>query len=293
MAETLHAWMMQQEAVKRDQILKRSIPLSIPVLRRNSSTAGSCSLGTDPHNANSRISRSTSRDVAPSGTHRPSDYEGAYRPASLELLSGTPPQRALPPIIRHRSISERCESRDLEAKPISEKGEAQDANHGGSRYSRGDGMSGTSTPSSSLAPACPHCLCDGHADTWMPPPWKPYHATEIQKVTAEEENYGDQGGEEEDDVWQQLDRIADRGFVLSLVTQIRQRAGYGEEESPVQRARQVEKAAMEVARLASVLREKMQSSGDSSVTETAADCALLHGLGRTIKRDRGTAGLTR
>lgn len=121
---------------------------------------------------------------------------------------------------------------------IFERGDERDDTSACARCRRGDGVSAECVTVPDIPWACSNCIYDQvtePCDTGPPGP-------------SEEE--------EEADFWQKTDEIADRRFIFSLVAQIRQRLGYDDDESPVDRARQIEKAALSIAHLARKVRQE-------------------------------------
>lgn len=213
--------MMQQQAARHDQILKNSLPISIPI--------------PGPH---------------------PSCTAPVERAVKLGLESWTGPdgerRQCLPdPKLRRSApaVANTTLSRITETIMILERGHGC---HNG----------GADSPCSD---AC-RSSCQ-----------KRSVAEKNKREETEYESDGDEDGDEGgriDDFWEITDEIADRQFVLSLVEQLRQRVGYGEEDSPIKRAKQIEKAALKVSQLARVFTEEMQRSDGSQVVSSVVDRML-------------------
>lgn len=250
MAGEMQAQMMLHEAAKYDQILKNSLPVSIPLPRLSESPR--------PAERAARPSLDVEWPASPDGGRRAAT---ASRPLCLapEMPKTAITQHLHDMRVQRTWRRQRAHARDsdtpetgrihlAEAIMIFERGDERDEAGACGRCRRGEGVSAECVTLRDVPWACSNCIYD--------------QAAGLCDVASSTPLSGGQGGEEEEeeeaDFWRETDRIADNRFALSLVAQIRQRVGYGEEESPVERARQVEKAALSVARLARRFREEIQ-----------------------------------
>lgn len=160
-----------------------------------------------------------------------------------------------------------------EAIMVFERGDEHDERGACNRCRRGEGTSKECVTISDVPWACSNCIYDRCSEACEPGCRRPSVAKGDERVEEDEdEDDGDDEGNV--DFWGKTDEIADRHFVLSLVKQLRQRAGYGEEESPVERARQIERAALRVSQLTRVFSEEMQRSDGSPVVPSVVNRML-------------------
>lgn len=217
MANEMPTRMMRQQAAKDDQILKNSLPISIP-------------LPGPPSSCTAPVERAIK--LNPERSTKPGE-------GSRQCLAESKPRRSAPAVatktLPHITEAIMITERDYGRHPVS-----------------------TYNPrSSACRPGC-RSLSVGERD---------------QQDGAKNESDGDEE-RHIDDFWERTDRIADRQFVLSLVEQLRQRVGYGEEDCPVKRAGQIEKAALKVSQLARAFAEEMQRSDGPPVVPSVLDRVL-------------------
>ncbi len=127
----------------------------------------------------------------------------------------------------------------VEAIMIHERGTLQADVDSCSRCRRGEGISHECISVPDIPWCCSNCLYDLSKE--------PCDATPLPLVKESDEERG---------FWENVNEMADRSFVLALVAQIQRRAGHGVDESPTERAEQIEQAAMTVSRLAGQWRRR-------------------------------------
>lgn len=204
MADEMQKRMMLHEAAKHDQILKNSLPVSIPLPRHASSCTPPAGRAVKP---------------SPDGHDEPGDSN---------------------------------------------------------RYRSGDKASMQHVAISDVPWHCSDCISDRCSEACEPS----CRRQSVAQKDERDENKNEKDGDEEGnlDFWEMTDEIADGQFVLSLVEQLRQRAGYGDEDCPVERARRIEKAAPRVFQAARVFREEMQRSDGSQVVPSVVNRILSQGV---------------
>ncbi|KAJ9139153.1 hypothetical protein NKR23_g8120 [Pleurostoma richardsiae] len=138
----------------------------------------------------------------------------------------------------------------IEAAMIYERGESRGRAHVCNRCKRGDMVFDGCICIAEMPGVCSNCLYDQE-------PCERADTGEDSPVLGDDSAF-----------WELTNELADRSFVLALVAQIRRRAGYGEQDSPVERAKEIEEAAMKVARLTREWRLARERKGDPA-TDTA------------------------
>ncbi|KAH8887612.1 hypothetical protein GQ53DRAFT_286732 [Thozetella sp. PMI_491] len=126
-----------------------------------------------------------------------------------------------------------------EAIMVYERGACHGEAYACSRCRRGEGISYECVSLPDIPWCCSSCLYALSEE--------PCDARPLQQTKESDEEMG---------FWENINETADKSFVLALVAQIQRRAGHGLHENPLERAEQIERAAMTVSRLAGQWRKQ-------------------------------------